>query len=138
MGRRTFTIVCLLVIVGGVISVTVALTARGGGANTPTSGGGANTPTSSGGSAKYSAHVVSYTAINRADLSVAIRVTNAGMKPGMPTCTINARDPSGTYTGTDAATLPVTVGPGGSATVVDNLTISKHGASHVTQVTVRC
>ena len=103
MGRRIFTIVGLLVIVGGVISVIVTLTSGG-----------------AGGGAKYSAHVVSYTAINQADLSVAIRVINAGAKPGMPTCTINARDPSGTYTGIDAATLPVTVEPGASATVVES------------------
>ena len=129
MGRRIFAIVCLLIVVGAAITVTITLTSGAGGADTQTSARGI---------AKYSAHVVSYTAINRANLSVAIRVTNAGMKPGKPTCTINAQDSSGTYTGIDTATLPVTVGPGASATVVDNLTITKHGASHVTQVAVSC
>ena len=93
---------------------------------------------SSGGGAKYSARVISYTAVNPADLSVAVRVTNTGSKSGTPTCTINAQDPSYTYTGVDIATLQGSVASGASTTFVDNLTITEQGAKYVTQVTVSC
>jgi hypothetical protein len=116
--RQIFTIACVLVIAVAVISVVASLASSGG--------------------AKYSAHVVSYTAVNPADLSVAIRVTNTGSETGTPTCTIDAEDPSYTYTGVDVATLQGTVAPGASAAFVDNLTITKQGASYVTQVTVSC
>jgi hypothetical protein len=118
-GRRIFNIVCLLIIVIAVISVIATVMSGSSGA-------------------KYSAHVVGSTVINPADLAVVVRVSNTGTKPGTPTCTIKAEDPSYTYTGIDIAPLHGTVGVGASATFVDNLTIKKQGAGYVTQVTVSC
>ena len=110
------TLVILVVIVIGVIAVV-------------TSGGGGDS---------FKARVGSYTVINPADLAVAVHVTNTGKTAATPTCTVNAQDPSGAYSGVDAATLDSPVRPGQTVTYVDNVTITGQGASYVTQVTVSC
>jgi hypothetical protein len=92
----------------------------------------------SGGSAKYSASVVRFTAINLTELSVTVEVTNTGSKSGTPTCTIGAQDSSYTYTGVGDATLHGSVAPGATATFVANLAIAQQGAPYVTQVMVIC
>jgi len=90
----------------------------------------------SGGS--YKAAVENYTVINPADLAVAVRVTNTGSSAGTPTCTVNAADPSGAYSGFDEGTLTSPVAAGATVTYVDNVTITGQGAQYITQVTVSC
>lgn len=94
--------------------------------------------TSGGNGASFKAKVGSFTVINPADLAVAVHVTNTGKKAATPTCTIQASDPSGAYTGFDEATLDNPVPAGQTVTYVDNVTISSQGASYVTSVTVSC
>jgi hypothetical protein len=93
---------------------------------------------SGGGGAKWKASVKNYQVINPADLGVTVQVTNTGTKPGAPTCTVQAQDPSYAYTGIDVVTLNIPVQPGHTATYVDNVTITHQGAQYVTQVTVKC
>jgi hypothetical protein len=88
--------------------------------------------------AKWKASVEDYNVINPADLGVTVQVTNTGTRPGTPTCTVNAQDPSGAYSGIDIGTLNNAVRPGQTATYVDNVTITHQGAQYVTQVTVSC
>jgi len=93
---------------------------------------------SSGSGAKWSARVEGYQVISPADLGVTVQVTDTGTKAGTPTCTVQAQDPSYTYTGIDVGTLRNAVQPGRTATYVDNVTITRQGARYVTQVTVSC
>jgi hypothetical protein len=93
---------------------------------------------SGGGGAKWKAKVENYQVINPADLGVTVQVINTGTKPGRPTCTVEAQDPSYTHTGIDVVTLNDPVQPGQTATYVDNVTITRQGARYVTQVTVSC
>lgn len=93
---------------------------------------------SGGGGAKWKASVKDYQVIKPADLGVTVQVTNTGTKPGAPTCTVEAQDPSYTYTGIDTVTLNIPVQPGHTVTYVDIVTITRQGAQHVTQVTVNC
>lgn len=86
----------------------------------------------------YTAAVTGRTVINPADLAVSVRVTNTGKKAGTPECTIEATDPSGTYTGIDVATLKNKVEPDATTNFADNLTIKKQGARYVTDVKVTC
>ena len=76
--------------------------------------------------------------INPADLAVFVDVTNTGTQATTPTCTINAHDPSGTYTGTDTLTALKPLPPGQSAVYRDDVTITSQGAANVTTVTVTC
>lgn len=93
---------------------------------------------SSGKSTSYTATSPDHTVINPADLAVTVRVTNTGKAAGTPQCTVDASDPSGTYTGVDVATLKGKVAAGQTTTFVDNLTITKQGAQYVTDVKVTC
>jgi hypothetical protein len=91
-----------------------------------------------GSSTTYKASVKDYNAINPADLAVTVQVTNAGSASGTPSCTIQASDPSGAYTGIDVATLQNPVAAGQTTRFVDNIFITHQGASYVTDVTVNC
>lgn len=86
----------------------------------------------------WKARVQDYAVINPADLAVTVRVTNTGGTAGTPDCTVQASDPSGAYTGIDAATLSSPVKAGAFAVYVDNVTITSQGAQYVTQVSVSC
>jgi hypothetical protein len=97
------------------------------------SGGG-----SGGKKTTYTATSPDHVVINPADLAVTVRVTNTGKTAGTPQCTIDASDPSGTYTGVDVATLKGKVAAGATTTFVDNLTITKQGAQYITDVKVTC
>lgn len=94
----------------------------------------------SGGSsgAKYTATVSDFTAVNPADLAVTLKITNSGSKSGKPTCTVQANDPSYTYTGIDVGDLTDPIAQGATITTVMNLTISKQGAQYVTNATAKC
>lgn len=92
----------------------------------------------SGGGGSWKAVVRNYVVINPADLAVTVRVTNTGSSAETPTCTVDASDPSGAYSGIDQATLQGTVAPGATANYVDNVTITGQGAAYVTSVTVSC
>jgi hypothetical protein len=91
-----------------------------------------------GGGTTYHASADGGTVINPADLAVAVHVANMGKKAGTPSCTIQAQDPSGAYSGVDVATLKGSMAPGATTTFVDNLTITKEGAQYVTDVSVKC
>lgn len=86
----------------------------------------------------YSATVADFTVVNPADLAVTFHVTNTGKKAGTPECTVQAQDPSYTYHGIDIGKLSDPIPPGETKTTVMNLTISKQGASYVTDATVKC
>jgi hypothetical protein len=92
----------------------------------------------SGGGGSFKATVGDFTVINPADLAVAVHVTNTGTTAATPTCTIEASDPSGAYTGFDEGTLTSPVQPGATTTYVDNVTVTHQGAQYVTQVSVTC
>ena len=96
------------------------------------------TLTGCGSGTTYTAKVDNYAVVNPADLSVVIEVTNTGSKPGTPSCTIDAQDPSFAYSGVDVATLANPVAPGATTHFADNVTITQQGAQYVTQVTVKC
>ena len=93
---------------------------------------------SGGPKASWKARVQDYVVINPADLAVTVRVTNTGKAAGTPTCTVNAQDPSGAYTGFDSGTLTKPIAAGSFGVYVDNVTITSQGARFVTQVTVSC
>ena len=114
--------VIFLVVLAGVIAAVIALLV--------------SVYSASGGS--YKATVTGYTVINPADLAVSVRVTNTGSSASTPTCTINAQDPSDAYSGIDEVTLQGSLAPGATTNFADNLVITNHGASYVTQVTVSC
>jgi hypothetical protein len=119
--RRTINRISLTVIAACAVLIAVVLATSGGGP-----------------AATYSARVQDQLVINPADLAVTIRVANTGQSAGTPTCTVQASDPSGAYTGTDVATLSSAIAAGKFAVYVDNVTITSQGARYVTQVTVFC
>ena len=94
--------------------------------------------TSGGSGGSFKAVVADYVVINPADLAVTIHVTNTGSSAATPTCTVDAQDPSGAYSGVDVGTLASPVAAGQTTTYVDNVTITHEGAQYVTQVTVSC
>lgn len=100
--------------------------------------GGCSALSGSGSHTSYSAKVTGRTVINAADLAVSVRVTNIGKHAGKPECTIEASDPSGTYTGIDIATLKDELAAGATTNFADNLTIRKQGARYVTDAKVTC
>lgn len=100
--------------------------------------GGAIALFGGGSGAKYTTTVSDFTVVNPADLAVTMKITNTGSKSGRPTCTVQANDPSYTYTGVDAGDLSESIAPGATTATVMNLTISKQGAQYVTNVTAKC
>lgn len=86
----------------------------------------------------YQATVTSYSAVNPADLDVAVEVTNTGSKAGTPTCTIKASDASGAYNGFDQAKMNGPLAAGASSDYSSDVTITSQGASYVTDVTATC
>ena len=94
--------------------------------------------TSGSGPSPWKATVGDSVVINPADLAVTVHVTNTGSTAATPTCTVQASDPSGTYTGFDQGTLTSPVQAGQTTTYVDNVTITHEGAQYVTSVTVSC
>lgn len=115
-------------LIGCVTLVVIGLLVWGG--CSVFSGGGSHTT--------YTAQATGQTVINPADLAVSVRVTNTGKNAATPECTIEASDPSGTYTGIDVATLKDKVAAGATTNFADNLTIKKQGARYVTDVKVTC
>jgi hypothetical protein len=91
-----------------------------------------------GGGTTYKASVMGYNVLNPADLDVAVQVTNTGQSAGTPSCTIQASDPSGAYSGIDVAALQGTVAAGQTTHFTDNIVITHEGAQYVTDVTVKC
>jgi hypothetical protein len=94
--------------------------------------------TGCGGGTTYKSSVMNYNVLNPADLTVAVQVTNTGHSAGTPSCTIEASDPSGAYTGFDIATIQGTVAAGEITHFADNIVITHQGAQYVTDVTVTC
>ena len=95
--------------------------------------------TSGGGSSgSFKATVENYAEIDPGDLAVTVQVTNTGKTAATPTCTVNAGDASGAYSGFDEETLTRPVQPGQTVTYVDNVTITGNGAQYVTQAGVSC
>jgi hypothetical protein len=92
----------------------------------------------SGGGTTYRATAISRLAVNPATLAVTVRVTDTGKTAGTPSCTINAGDPSGAYSGDDIATLKKAIQPGQSVLFADDLVITHQGARYITQVSVNC
>lgn len=123
--RKQRTIGCITVLAFAILLVVVILVVAGGGG-------------SGGPKAAWKAHVQNHVVINPADLAVTVRVTNTGKAAGTPTCTVQAQDPSGAYTGVDVATLTKPIAAGAFGVYVDNVTITSQGAQYVTQVTVSC
>lgn len=93
---------------------------------------------SSGPKASYHVTTVRHVAVSTAQLAVTVSVRNTSQVAGTPSCTIEARDPSYSHHGVDIATLRDPVQPGKTATFVDELTITSHGANDVTSVKVSC
>ncbi|GIH69410.1 hypothetical protein [Sphaerimonospora thailandensis] len=80
----------------------------------------------------------SVTVVNPSDLRVTFTVTNTGSQTGTPTCTLNATDPSGHYSGWDSAALKKPLQPGKSRSGQIDLAIDSDGARHVTELTIDC
>lgn len=93
---------------------------------------------SSGPAATFRASITNRAVINPATLAVTIQVTNTSKAAGTPQCTIQASDASGSYSGTDVATMRSQLAQGKTTTFVDDLTITSQGARFVTSVTVKC
>jgi hypothetical protein len=100
--------------------------------------GGCSVFSGSGSHSTYTAEVTGRTVINPADLAVSARVTNMGKSAATPECTLEASDPSGTYTGIDVATLKGNLKAGATTNFADNLTIKRQGARYITDVKVNC
>jgi len=86
----------------------------------------------------YKATVSDFVVVNPADLAVTLHIENTGSKGGTPDCTVNANDGSYTYTGVNEGTLSTAIAPGQTTTTVMQVTITKQGASFVTDVTAKC
>lgn len=86
----------------------------------------------------YQTTVSDFVVVNPADLAVTLHITNTGGKAGTPDCTVNANDGSYTYTGINEGTLSDSIAPGKTSTTVMQVTITKQGASFVTDVTAKC
>jgi len=86
----------------------------------------------------FKATVTGYTAVDPAELSVGLRVTNTGKTPAVPTCTVDASSPNGAYSGVDAASLTEALQPGQTVATAIPVTITGQGAEYVTSVTVSC
>ena len=88
--------------------------------------------------ATFTAREDGITVVNPAAVDVTLKVTNTGTSPATPSCTVNASDSSGAYTGINEGTLSGPVQPGQTVTTVMEITITHQGAQYVTQATVSC
>ena len=87
------------------------------------------------GASPFKATVAGYTVVNPA-LSVAFHITNTGSSAAIPTCTVDASDESGAYSGVNEGSLSDPVAAGATATTDMNVTVSNQGAQYITSVTV--
>ena len=115
----------------GCLTLIVVAVAIGIGISVATSGGG-------GSGASWKARTDGFIVINPGDIAVTLKITNTGKTAATPTCTVNASDPAGSYTGVFQGTLQNTVQPGRTTTTVANVSVSNNGAQYVTDVSVSC
>jgi hypothetical protein len=121
-----------LVIAAAVVAFLVISIASGGGNSSSTSTGTATSQTRN-----YAATIDGTAVINPATLAVRFSVTNDGTQTVTPSCKIDAKDPSSTYRGFDIFVIDP-IKPGGIEHAAGNLTITKEGASFVTDLTISC
>lgn len=76
--------------------------------------------------------------VNPADLRVFGEVKNTGAVDGKPSCSINARDASYTYSGVDVVSPNNPIKPGDSWDFAADVTVTKQGAQYVTVVEIAC
>lgn len=76
--------------------------------------------------------------VNPAAVDVTLKITNTSSSPATPTCTVDASDSSGAYSGVNEGSLSEPVQPGQTMTSVMEVTITHQGAQYVTSATVSC
>jgi hypothetical protein len=120
----------IVVLVIGLLVIGVAVRSFGGSSSSD-AGTGSETlrelPTS----------VEAANAFNPSDLQVTFVVTNDSGSSLAPDCTIEASDPSSSYTGTYMATQDP-IASGVSQRLIASVPISDHGASFITDVKAKC
>lgn len=91
-----------------------------------------------GGSDPFTATASDIMVVNPAAVDVTLKITNTGSSAATPTCTVEASDSSGAYSGVNAGSLGSPVQPGQTVTSVMEVTITNQGAQYVTSATVSC
>ena len=76
--------------------------------------------------------------VDPATVAITVRVTNIGAGPALPTCILQARDPSGRHRGSGMFALKDPVGPGRTTSFTARLQVSGLGAQAVTEATAVC
>ena len=81
---------------------------------------------------------INHRVLNPYEIKVSWTVHNTGMRAGTPNCEIHASSPGDEDAGFDTAPGTKPIPAGGQHTAFTTLTISNHGAEHVTDVSVAC
>lgn len=88
-------------------------------------------------SPRFKAKALNYSVVNPATLNVVMEVRNTGDGPGSASCTVDASDASGAYSGFDIFEIGE-IKPGKVSRGNGNLTIENEGAVFVTEVNIEC
>lgn len=88
--------------------------------------------------ATFEAKVVSSYDLNPATYRIAVDVKNTSTIDSKVSCTLSARDESGTYSGFDIFEPDEIVKAGQTIPLNGNITITKEGASYVSKVDAKC
>ena len=88
--------------------------------------------------ASFSGEIGTWNAINPASGTVTFSITNNGDAPGKPNCKVAVQDESGTYRGYDYPIFDNEVAPGETVKGKITLTVTKEGATYVTNGSVTC
>jgi hypothetical protein len=102
------------------------------------SDGETSTPVTPSSNAIFSGKILSSEVVNPATVKVKFEITNSGTDAGIPSCVVRVQDASGTYKGFDSPIFDYSIEPNSSITGAINLTVTKEGASFVTQGEVSC
>lgn len=86
---------------------------------------------------RFKERVLNTSVVNPATLNVVMEIRNTGDAPGSPDCTVDASDPSGTYSGFDIFEIGE-IKPGKVDRGNGNITIENEGAVFVTEVNIEC
>lgn len=86
----------------------------------------------------FEGQIVDVQVVNPATVNVTATITNTGDTPGVPECTIEVSDASGTYDGWDIYTAREPVQPGTTDQMVARLTVTNEGAAWVTESNIDC
>jgi len=88
--------------------------------------------------AKYTAKIVDSRVVNPATWQFDAQVKNTGTAEGKPKCTVRAHDESNTYKGFDFFEKETPLQPEKIWYWSGNLTITKEGATFVTETSINC